>query len=221
MWTPRPSTGEAPRLSVCALTRKNMGTPIKRASHYIYKNLAYNFNHRKIEPLLVTVEPGANRDMQTNSHEGHEFDYVLQGTMRLKVGEQEMVMNEGDSAYYDSIHPARHAGGGGQGVCVPGDGDSVGNTEEIYESAFPLHKTGLSFRRRFFEELLVYGAQGIQFCSGRNGRICLSGAAQLAMIWTNEHGDERKFTFRDMSLLSRRRRTRFAPWESGGAIPCF
>ncbi len=53
----------------------------------------------------MTVEPGANRDMQTNSHEGHEFDYVLQGTMRLKVGEQEMVMNEGDSAYYDSIHP--------------------------------------------------------------------------------------------------------------------
>ena len=28
--------------------------------------------------------------------------------------------------------------------------------------------------------------------------------AQLAMIWTNEHGDERKFTFRDMSLLSKK-----------------
>ena len=98
-------TGEAPRLSVCALTRKNMGPPIPRSSHYIYKNLAYNFNHRKIEPLLVTVAPGVNRDMQTNSHLGHEFDYILEGTMRLKVGEQEMIMNEGDSAYYDSIHP--------------------------------------------------------------------------------------------------------------------
>ena len=98
-------TGQAPRLSVCALTRRNMGTPIKRASHYVYKNLAYNFNHRKIEPLLVYVEPGANREMVTNSHEGHEFDYVLEGTMRLKVGEQEMIMNAGDSAYYDSIYP--------------------------------------------------------------------------------------------------------------------
>ena len=29
-----------------------MGTTVKRAKHYIYKNLAYNFNHRKIEPLL-------------------------------------------------------------------------------------------------------------------------------------------------------------------------
>ena len=98
-------TGQAPRLSVCALTRRNMGTTVKRAKHYIYKNLAYNFNHRKIEPLLVTVEPGTNADMETNSHEGHEFDYVLQGALRLKVGDQDMILNEGDSAYYDSIHP--------------------------------------------------------------------------------------------------------------------
>ena len=98
-------TGQAPRLSVCALTRRNMGTTVKRAKHYIYKNLAYNFNHRKIEPLLVPVEPGTNADMETNSHEGHEFDYVLQGALRLKVGDQDMILNEGDSAYYDSIHP--------------------------------------------------------------------------------------------------------------------
>jgi len=98
-------TGQSPRLSVCALTRKNMGVTIERAKHYIYKNLAYNFNHRKIEPLLVTCEPTANRDMSTNSHEGHEFDYVLEGTMRLKVGDQEMVLSEGDSCYYDSMHP--------------------------------------------------------------------------------------------------------------------
>ena len=98
-------TGQAPRLSVCALTRRNMGTTVKRAKHYIYKNLAYNFNHRKIEPLLVTVEPGTSADMETNSHEGHEFDYVLQGALRLKVGDQDMILNEGDSAYYDSIHP--------------------------------------------------------------------------------------------------------------------
>ena len=98
-------TGQAPRLSVCALTRRNMGTTVKRAKHYIYKNLAYNFNHRKIEPLLVTVEPGTNADMETNSHEGHEFDYVLLGALRLKVGDQDMILNEGDSAYYDSIHP--------------------------------------------------------------------------------------------------------------------
>ncbi|HIS99944.1 MAG TPA: helix-turn-helix transcriptional regulator, partial [Candidatus Faecaligallichristensenella faecipullorum] len=29
-------TGEAPRLSVCAVTRKDMGVSIDRAEHYIY-----------------------------------------------------------------------------------------------------------------------------------------------------------------------------------------
>ena len=98
-------TGDTPKLSVCALTRKDMGVVINRAEHYVYKNLAYNFNHRKIEPLLVTVVPGANQSRETNCHEGHEFDYVLSGSLRLIVGERDMVLHPGDSAYYDSIHP--------------------------------------------------------------------------------------------------------------------
>ena len=98
-------TGNSPKLSVCALTRKDMGVVINRAEHYVYKNLAYNFSHRKLEPLLVTVVPGANRSLQPNCHEGHEFDYVLSGKLRLIVGERDMLLGPGDSAYYDSIHP--------------------------------------------------------------------------------------------------------------------
>ena len=98
-------TGEAPKLSVCALTRKNRGVLIERHEQYIYKNLAYNFNHRKIEPLHVTVPKGVTPDLVPNSHYGHDFDYVLSGCMQLKVGDQIMILNEGDSAYYDSINP--------------------------------------------------------------------------------------------------------------------
>lgn len=98
-------TGEAPRLNVCALTRKDMGADIRRAHHYVYKNLAYNFAGRKIEPLLVIVNPGANQEMETNAHAGHEFDYVLEGILHLKVGEEDMYLEAGDSAYYDSKYP--------------------------------------------------------------------------------------------------------------------
>lgn len=98
-------TGDSPRLSVCAITRSGMGVTINRAEHYLYKNLAYNFTHRRIEPLLVTVDPGVNSDMATNSHEGHEFDYVLEGRLHLKVGDHDVVLGPGDSAYYASRHP--------------------------------------------------------------------------------------------------------------------
>lgn len=98
-------TGDAPRLNICAVTRKDKGVTINRTQHYLYKNLAYNFTHRRIEPLLVTVAPGVNADMATNSHEGHEFDYVLEGRLRLKVGEHDMILEPGDSAYYASRNP--------------------------------------------------------------------------------------------------------------------
>ena len=74
-------TGQAPRLSVCALTRRNMGTTVKRAKHYIYKNLAYNFNHRKIEPLLVTVEPGNGISLELSSSVMNQYGRQIKATV--------------------------------------------------------------------------------------------------------------------------------------------
>ena len=95
-------TGETPRLNVYSVTRKGKGQDIKREDHYLYKNLAYNFVHRKIEPLYVTIEANENRELVPNSHDGQEFDYILSGSMRIVVGEHDIILNEGDSIYYDS-----------------------------------------------------------------------------------------------------------------------
>lgn len=98
-------TGEAPRLNILSVTRAGKGQDIVRRNHYVYKNLAYNFVHRKIEPLYVTVPPTANRDLEPNSHDGQEFDYILSGTMRIVIGKNELVLHPGDSVYYDSRNP--------------------------------------------------------------------------------------------------------------------
>jgi len=98
-------TGEAPRLNLFSVTRAGKGHDIVRANHYIYKNLAYNFLHRKIEPLYVVVPITANRDMVPNSHPGQEYDYILEGTMRIMVDGHEIILNSGDSIYYDSRLP--------------------------------------------------------------------------------------------------------------------
>jgi transcriptional regulator with XRE-family HTH domain len=107
-------TGETPRLNVLSVTRKGRGQEIRREDQYIYKNLAYNFLHRKIEPLYVTIEPDENKELIPNSHDGQEFDYVLRGAMRIVVGEHDITLCEGDSIYYDSRTPhAMQASGGG------------------------------------------------------------------------------------------------------------
>ena len=98
-------TGETPRLNVLSVTRAGRGQEISRRDQYVYKNLAYNFVHRKIEPLYVTVDPDVNLTLTPNSHDGQEFDYILSGTMRIVIGKSDIVLHAGDSVYYDSRTP--------------------------------------------------------------------------------------------------------------------
>ena len=98
-------TGQAPRLNTLSVTRAGQGKTIDCHDQYVYKNLAYNFIHRKIEPMYVTVQPGDNKTLAANSHEGQEFDYVLSGTMHVVIGKNDLTLNPGDSVYFDSRMP--------------------------------------------------------------------------------------------------------------------
>ena len=51
-------TGQAPRLSVCALTRRNMGTTVKRAKHYIYKISPITSTTARSSRCWSRFEPG-------------------------------------------------------------------------------------------------------------------------------------------------------------------
>lgn len=97
-------TGEPPRLHTYSLVRKGTGVKVRRSHHYDYQSLAPNFVHKRMEPLLVTVEPDDN-DRETNSHPGQEFDYVLSGKLAVTIDNHELVLDEGDALYFDSNHP--------------------------------------------------------------------------------------------------------------------
>jgi transcriptional regulator with XRE-family HTH domain len=96
-------TGEEPRLHTYSLTRKEKGVSVERRKEYKYQSLASNFINKKGEPFIVTVEP---KDPETalslNSHPGHEFNYILEGAIKIVVGKNELILNEGDSLYFDS-----------------------------------------------------------------------------------------------------------------------
>ena len=87
------------------MTRAGKGQLINRRDQYIYKNLAYNFIHRKIEPLFVTIPLEDNKGLHPNSHDGQEFDYILSGVMKIVVAGHELLLHPGDSIYYDSRAP--------------------------------------------------------------------------------------------------------------------
>jgi transcriptional regulator with XRE-family HTH domain len=96
-------TGEAPKLRTYALVRKGKGVSVERRKQYKYQSLAFNFAHKKAEPFLVTVEPEPEGEaMHFNTHPGQEFNYVLDGRMMIMIDGHELVLNEGDSVFFDS-----------------------------------------------------------------------------------------------------------------------
>ena len=96
-------SGENPRLHIYCLVRKGKGLSVERRKQYKYENLAYNFINKKAEPFMVTIEPEKeNIPVEFNSHPGQEFNYVIEGTMKIIVDNHEIILNEGDSIYYDS-----------------------------------------------------------------------------------------------------------------------
>lgn len=99
-------TGDDPKLRTYALVRKGKGVHVERRKQYKYQSLAYNFIHKKAEPFLVTVEPGPeNAPVHFNSHPGQEFNYLLEGRMKIFVDGHELELQEGDSLFFDSGVP--------------------------------------------------------------------------------------------------------------------
>lgn len=96
-------TGEESRMRIFTVTRKEKGAEVERRKQYKYQNLAEKFVHKKAEPFVVTVEPREGKP-SSYSHPGQEFDYVLEGSLKFYIHDNEIVLDEGDSIFFDSSY---------------------------------------------------------------------------------------------------------------------
>ena len=60
---------------------------------------------RHMEPFFVEILPESAREKKLSSHEGEEFIVVIKGSIEIKYGQETRILNQGDSAYYNSIVP--------------------------------------------------------------------------------------------------------------------
>ena len=100
--------GSSPRLNACVVTRRGQGQQISEAHSMVYYNLAAAFRNRIADPLYVISkydEENAHRDIELTTHTGQECDIVIEGHLKVQVGEHIAVLGPGDSIYYDSSTP--------------------------------------------------------------------------------------------------------------------
>jgi quercetin dioxygenase-like cupin family protein len=96
-------TGEEPKMNIFTVTRADEGIEMERRKQYKYQSLARKFVHKKAEPFIVTVDPRKGTPHEY-SHPGQEFEYVLEGTLKIHIHDHEIILNAGDSIFFDSSY---------------------------------------------------------------------------------------------------------------------
>ena len=99
--------GVSPSLISYNITRKGEGVPMVRRKGLLYERLAPKFRNKIAEPFVVTItyEDEAAREPLLTTHKGQEFDIVISGQLKVRIGDNEETLNEGDSIYFDSSEP--------------------------------------------------------------------------------------------------------------------
>ena len=104
-------TGTSAKLDTYQVVRAGKGAVIDRYPGYYFKDLAYRYTGKIMQPLLVTIDP-SDKPADLVSHKGEEFNMVLKGTIILTLGEKELELNEGDSVYFNPNIPHGQRCGG-------------------------------------------------------------------------------------------------------------
>ncbi len=100
--------GDGARLSGYTVTRKSKGLVTASEDGITIQDMAPMFRKKLATPYWVTYQYSAelqNQPIKTTTHTGQEFDLVLRGSMRIRIGDREEILREGDSIFYKSSTP--------------------------------------------------------------------------------------------------------------------
>ena len=100
--------GDGARLSGYTVTRRGKGLVTASEDGITIQDMAPMFRKKLATPYWVTYEYDEklqNQPIHTTTHAGQEFDLVIKGSMRIRIGDREEILREGDSIFYKSSTP--------------------------------------------------------------------------------------------------------------------
>ena len=209
--------GHSAHLSGYEVTRAGQGPVTATESHMTIRNQAAMFKDRLGTPYWVTYkydEKLMDQPIATTTHAGHEFDIVLKGSMKIRVGDHVELLNEGDSIYYKSSTPhgmiaATPAGVTFLAMVMAGeDGDSHLGQETIRPKTdkTPLivskYVDTLEDESGCLQHIKFRDIERFNFAFDIVDEIAKKYPDKLAMLHVSDHFTERRFTFKEISEMS-------------------
>ena len=207
----------AAKLSGYTVTRRGKGPVTAREEGITIQNMAAMFRDKLATPYWVTYEYDAalqNQPIHTSTHGGQEFDLVISGAMRVRVGDKEELLREGDSIFYKSSTPHGMIAVDGKDCTFLAMIMATSDREQRLPQlqTLPEHESAPELCRRFVqpEEYPDGRLKGMHFAHADEYNFAfdtVDGIARkdpekLAMIHVSNDFTERRFTFKDMKDAS-------------------
>lgn len=108
---------EGPSLPFNPVVRKNQTKKLLIGNNKREYELLTPDLNRKIEFLKITLEENSSSSDGLVQHKGEECGYVIQGRLRVIIGDKEFILEEGDSIAFESTLPHRFQNVG-KGKCI-------------------------------------------------------------------------------------------------------
>ena len=209
--------GSSPRLSSYTVTRRGGGEQTAKEKGITISSLAPKFRGKLSEPYWVKYDYRPellNKPIHLTKHSGQEFDLVLEGKLKVQVGEHTEILGEGDSIYYNSSTPHGMIAVDGKdcvflAVVLAGEnGDEESAKESILAGA---NDDNLICEKFVDCKTDEHGALlSVKFKNEKDfnfGFDVVDAIAdkfpdKLAMVHLDKNKNERRFTFKDIKKAS-------------------
>ena len=210
--------GHSAKLSSYTITRQGQGAETAKEDGIEIQNLAPLFRKKIAEPYYVRYEYRddlQNKPIHLIKHSGQEFDFVIQGKLKVQVGEHAEILSEGDCIYYNSSTPHGMIAVEGKdclflAVVLPGNEQ---RETVIRDTLIPSKVSGKKLICSKFIETVENEKGALEKISFKNENkfnfafdivdgIAKSDPDKLAMIHLDKDKKERRFTFNDMKRAS-------------------
>ncbi len=217
--------GSSAKLSSYTVTRRGQGQETAKEDGIEIKNLAPMFKNKKAEPYWVKYEYSAtqqNRPIHLTTHPGQEFDLIMDGKLKVQIGEHIEILEKGDSIFYDSATPHGMIAVDGRdcnflAVVLPGEAT---REEVVRHSIVSAKKSEPLICEEFIDtvedengslrHIEFKNTERFNFGFDIVDAIADKYPDKLAMLHLDVNRQERRFTFKDMKQYSNRTANYFA-----------
>ncbi len=208
--------GQSAKLSGYTVTRKGKGLVTASEDGITIQDMAPMFRKKLATPYWVTYQYSADlqdKPIHTVTHAGQEFDMVIKGSMRIRVGDHEEILREGDSIFYKSSTPHGMIAIDGQdcvflAIIMASDATDqkmfIGTGKKAEQESLLCHKyiKAEEDQNGALENISFEDADTYNFAFDTVDAIARNNPDKLAMLHIANDMTERRFTFKDIKDAS-------------------